>query len=87
MDDNSVLQAAEDILGVQSTSPGGTETSFRGGSEFHPNKRATVTNTYAGVLVQLKSGIPVYAKERSGHSISNFIQKGYPLLMNNGNFC
>eukprot|EP00731_Ephydatia_muelleri_P035662 Em0145g14a len=31
MDDNSVLQAAEDILGVQSTSPGGTETSFRGG--------------------------------------------------------
>lgn len=31
MDDNSVLQAAEDILGVQSASPSGTETSFRGG--------------------------------------------------------
>ena len=42
MDDNSVLQAAEDILGVESTSPSGTETNFRGGSEFYPNKRTTV---------------------------------------------
>eukprot|EP00731_Ephydatia_muelleri_P037255 Em0429g5a len=41
MDDNSVLQAAEDILGVQSTSPGGTETSFRGGKglSFTDEKR------------------------------------------------
>ena len=76
MDDNSVLQAAEDILGVQSTSPGSTESSFRGGSEFHPNKRATVTNMYAGVFIHVKAGyqcMQMRSRERSSHSASNFI--------------